>query len=52
MIIIFAMFLILYELNSAEFNDEMRSSKEECRVFRRKKLERIGVKNERVFLQK
>ena len=28
MIIVFSMFLILYELNSAEFNDEMREKKD------------------------
>lgn len=47
MIIIFAMFLILYELNSAEFNDEMRKPKEEHQIFKRNKLVDLGVRERR-----
>lgn len=48
MIIVFAMFLILYELNSAEFNDEMRLQTEKPHVFKRKKLANLKVR-EKVY---
>lgn len=41
MIVIFSMFLILYELNSAEFNDEMQKNKKQ--VFKIKKLAKLKV---------
>ncbi len=47
MIIVFSMFLILYELNSAEFNDEMRETKEEKQIFKRNKLVDLGVRERR-----
>lgn len=38
MIIVFTMFLSLYELSSAEFNDEIQRTKEKQHVFKKKKM--------------